>query len=140
MIQRQQTLWLLLAGVASFFTYQFPFYTGEQKLKNNTSVAFAELDGASTLFLLLLTGISILLALVTIFMFKERKNQFRLAIGGLVLSIILLLLYIGQVRTFVKGNFALSSILVFLIIIGYALAARGIWKDEKLVKSLDKLR
>jgi hypothetical protein len=52
----------------------------------------------------------------------------------------LLVIYIAQVGKFEKGNFALSSLLVFAILAGYIMAARGIWKDEKLVKSLDKLR
>jgi hypothetical protein len=138
MIQRQQTLWLLLAGVASFLTFQFPFYSG-QKTENNSTI-FAELDSGSNLFLLLLTGISILLALITIFMYKERKSQLKLAVGGLILSVLVLILYIVEVKKFVQGTLSLTSIFVLLIILGYAMAARGIWKDEKLVRSLDKLR
>ncbi|RYY52662.1 MAG: DUF4293 domain-containing protein, partial [Chitinophagaceae bacterium] len=29
MIQRQQTLWLLLSAAAAFLTFRFPFYTGD---------------------------------------------------------------------------------------------------------------
>jgi hypothetical protein len=43
-------------------------------------------------------------------------------------------------QNFAKGSIALYCIFVFAIIAGYIMAARGIWKDEKLVKSLDKLR
>jgi glucan phosphoethanolaminetransferase (alkaline phosphatase superfamily) len=138
MIQRQQTLWLLLAAVGSFLSFQFPFYTGN-RMENNSSI-FAELEAGSTLFLLLLTGISTLTAIITIFLYKERKTQLKMAVAGFVLSIILLILYLAQVKQFDKGNFALTSVFVAAIPIGYIMAIRGIWKDEKLVKSLDKLR
>jgi len=135
MIQRQQTLWLLLAAIASFFTYKFPFYTGTLK-----DGLYSELDGGSTLFLLLLTGLSLLLAVITIFLFKDRKTQLKLAIAGSVLSVLILILYISGISNFANGSVAFSAIFVFAVIAGYILAARGIWKDEKLVKSLDKLR
>jgi hypothetical protein len=138
MIQRQQTLWLLLSAVCSFLSFQFPFYLGS-KIENEMSV-FAELEAGSNLFLLLLTGISLLLAVVTIFLFKERKKQLKFAIAGIVISVILLVIYITQLKNFTNGHFALTAVFVLGIPLGYILAARGIWKDEKLVKSLDKLR
>lgn len=138
MIQRQQTLWLLLAAVASFLTFKFPFYSGNI-LENNMS-RFESLDGGSNFFLLILTGLSILTSAIAIFMFKDRKTQFKLAIGGIIITIILLILYFSQVKKFTDGNFALTSLFVLGILAGYIMAAKGIWKDEKLVKSLDKLR
>lgn len=138
MIQRQQTLWLLLAAVCSFFTFRFPFYTGNI-MKNNMSV-FEELEAGSNFFLLVVTGISILVAAIAIFLYKERKTQLKLAIGGIVISIILLILYFNAVSKFERGNFALTCVFTVGILAGYIMAARGIWKDEKLVKSLDKLR
>ncbi|MET0394438.1 MAG: DUF4293 family protein [Chitinophagaceae bacterium] len=138
MIQRQQSLWLLLAAVASFFSFQYPFYTGN-KIENNSTL-FAELEAGSTMPLLLLTGLSILLALITIFLYKNRKTQFRMAIGGIALSALLLVLYFLEMQKFISGNFALSCIGVLLILIGYLMAARGIHRDQKLVRSLDKLR
>lgn len=138
MIQRQQTLWLLLSAVAAFLTFQFPFYTGDF-LENNIN-QFKELEAGSTLFLLILTGLSVLLAAVTIFLFKDRKTQLKLAIAGLFVSAIILVLYFVETGKFVKGNFALTSIFAFASFIGFVMAIRGILKDEKLVKSLDKLR
>lgn len=138
MIQRQQTLWLLLAGIASFLTFKFPFYTGT-KPENNIPT-FAELEAGSNFFLLILTGISLVLSLITIFIYKERKKQLNLSIGGIVLTLVLLILYFVEVRKFTSGNLSLTCIFAFAIPLGYIMAARGIWKDEKLVKSLDKLR
>jgi hypothetical protein len=138
MIQRQQTLWLLLTAVSSFLSFKFPFYTGNI-FENNTTL-FKELDGGSNFFLLMLTGASLLISAITIFLFKDRKTQFKLAITGIVIAVALLIIYFVQVKKFSSGNFALTAIFVVAILAGYIMAARGIWKDEKLVKSLDKLR
>jgi hypothetical protein len=138
MIQRQQTLWLLLAAVSSFLSFKFAFYTGNI-LEDNIS-RFAELNGGSTFFLLILTGASLLVAAVAIFLFKDRKTQAKLSITGSLIALALIVLYFLQVKKFTSGNFALTAVFVFAILIGYIMATRGIWKDEKLVKSLDKLR
>jgi len=138
MIQRQQSLWLLLAAIASFLSFKFPFYTGNI-LESNMS-RFEELEGGSNFFLLVLTGASVLIPAITIFLYKDRKAQLKLVIGGILIAIVLLVLYFNELKKFTNGNFALTAIFVFAILIGYIMAARGIWKDEKLVKSLDKLR
>ena len=138
MIQRQQTLWLILAAIASFFSFKFPFYTGT-RLENNIPV-HAELDGGSNFFLLVLTGISLLIAVIAIFLFNDRKTQLKLAIAGAVVANIILAIYIYQMLHFTEGVLALTCLLSLAIVAGFILAARGIWKDQKLIKSLDKLR
>jgi predicted MFS family arabinose efflux permease len=138
MIQRQQTLWLILAAVASFLTFQFPFYTGT-RLENNVTT-LRELEGGSNFFLLVLTGISLLIGAIAIFLYKDRKTQLKLAIAGAVVAIIIVILYFVQIKNFIEGHFALTCLFAIAIPIGFIMAARGIWKDEKLVKSLDKLR
>lgn len=138
MIQRQQTLWLLLAAAASFLTFRFPFYSGDI-LENNMS-RFESLDGGSNFFLLILTGASVLVSAIAIFMFKDRKTQFKLALGGVLITVALLILYFNEVKKFANGHFALTSLFVLAMLAGYLMALRGIWRDEKLVKSLDKLR
>lgn len=135
MIQRQQSLWLLLSTISSFLSFKLPFYTGQLK-----DGKYEELDGGSNFFLLVLTGASLILSLITIFLFKDRKMQLKLAIGGAVLALFILILYFTAMRQYEKGSVAFSCLFVFAILAGYIMAVRGIWKDEKLVKSLDKLR
>ena len=106
----------------------------------NNAPGFEELDGGSNFFLLILIGLSILVGAIAIFMFKDRKTQLKLTLGGVVIAVVLLILYFSQLKKFSTGNFALTAIIVFAILISYILAARGIWKDEKLIKSLNKLR
>ena len=139
MIQRQQTLWLLLVVAASILSFLFPFYSGNKIGDSNIST-FDELTAGSSFFLLVLTGASVLISGISIFLYSDRKAQLKLMAGGILISIILIILYFVGIKKFQTGNFALTSVFVFFILIGYVMAARGIWKDEKLVKSLDKLR
>ncbi|GHT15187.1 membrane protein [Bacteroidia bacterium] len=87
-----------------------------------------------------LIGIAIL-ALTAIFLFKNRKRQILL---GYIILLALLLDYVAFfVWKFDPAVFA-SGIVTFLIpfVAGVFdfLAIRGIRKDEKLVRSLDRLR
>jgi uncharacterized membrane protein HdeD (DUF308 family) len=106
---------------------------------NNIST-YAELDAASTFFLVVTTGLTILIAIITIFLFKDRKNQLRMAILGVILSLLLLILYYMEIKKFLDGHFALASLFAIATVIGFVMATRGISNDQKLVKSLDKLR
>jgi Domain of unknown function (DUF4293) len=137
MIQRQQSLWLLLSTACAFLSYMLPFFSGTKQVDNMTQKAI--LDGGSSFFLLVLTGISLILSLITIFLYKDRKLQLKLCFAGIGLSILMLIIYFAEMGK-LSGSISLSAIFVFAIPIGYIMAARGIWKDEKLVKSLDKLR
>jgi hypothetical protein len=135
MIQRQQSLWLLLSAVCGFLSYKFPFYTGQLK----TGI-YEEMDGASNFFLLILTGISLLLSVITLFLYRERKKQLKFAIAGAILTLIILTIYITGISKYQQGNLSITCLFALAMLAGYIMAARGIWKDEKLVKSLDKLR
>ena len=138
MIQRQQSLWLLLSAISSFLSFQLPFYNGTKKIDN--LIASAELDAGSTFFLVVFTGASLIIALITIFLFKDRKLQLRLCLTGMGISILTLVFYFVEMKKFETGTISLSCLFAFAAVVGFILAARGIWKDEKLVKSLDKLR
>lgn len=137
MIQRQQSLWLFLSAIASFLSYKFPFFSGTKQV--NTIAEKIFLDGGSTFPLLILTGASIVLSLITIFLFKDRKLQFRLCLAGMALTILILLLYFIEMKK-LSGSINIYALLVFAIITGFIMAAIGIRKDQKLVKTLDRLR
>ncbi len=139
MIQRLQSLWLLLAAIFGFLTFKLPFYSGSQTIKGIIQPD-VRLDAASQIFILVLTGAVILLCFIALFLYKNRKKQLTLTIINLILSIVLLALYFLQIQKFQTGILSLSCIFTLAIPIFLFLAARGIWKDEKLVKSLDRLR
>jgi peptidoglycan/LPS O-acetylase OafA/YrhL len=138
MIQRRQSLWLLLSSAAAVFTFMFPFVVGKEMVKN--ILADKVVDAGSNFFILLLTGASLVLSTVIIFLFKNRKQQMQLCLVGILLVTGIIILYVLQMKKLSNTTLALTSILPFLVLAGYILAYRDIRKDEKLVKSLDKLR
>lgn len=138
MIQRRQTLWLLLATVAALLSFMFPFVTGKGIVKGVEGDKI--LKGDSSFLLLIATGASLILSAAIIFLYKDRKLQMWLCLAGLLLSILIIVLYISEMNKMTKSTLALFCILPFAIAAGYFLAWRDIRKDEKLVKSLDKLR
>jgi hypothetical protein len=137
MIQRQQSLWLLLSTICGILSFKLPFFAGARETATSGGAAY--IDAGSTFFLIVLTAASIILSLATIFLYKDRKLQLRLCFGGIAISVLIVILYFVEIKN-LPGAIALSAIFVFAIPVGYIMAARGVWKDEKLVKSLDKLR
>ena len=142
MIQRIQSVWLFLAALCAALTYKFSFYSGNKPGVDNKPPAFQELTASSHFILLISTAILVGGCFFIIFLYKDRKLQLSLTIGAIALSVINLIIYFGQTKKFLpaEGNYDLSAILVLIIPVFLVLAVRGIWKDEKLVKSLDRLR
>lgn len=135
MIQRIQSIWLLLAGAGSLATLKLSFYSG-----NKDNSLFEELNGTSHFLLLILAVAVALTAFAALFLFKNRKLQTQLSLLGLLLQIGALVLYFLQTQKFVTGNFTLVSAVSFAIPVFFILAIVGIRKDEKLIKSMDRLR
>jgi len=139
MIQRIQSVWLFLATLFNAITFKFPFYTGDW-LKDTMPNFIVDLNAQTTIWLTILTVITGVIALVTIFLFRNRKLQLRLCYLGIFLTLVLLTLYFLEMMNFEDGTIALWVIFYFAILISYFLAARGISKDQKLIKSMDRLR
>ena len=136
MIQRIQSIWLLLAATCAFLSIKLPYYSGT----NAKGVGSYELNATENLFLLITTIITGLLALLIIFLFKKRQLQLRLCVLGILLEAVLIFLYYRQVTTFTQGTYSLWAILHSLTVIFFFLSARNINKDEKLIKDSNRLR
>ena len=140
MIQRIQSIWLLLAAVCAFLSFKFSFYSGNM-VEEDMSTKFVELNASTDMIITVLTALLGAGALITIFLFKNRKRQLTITIILLLVSIGILLLYITQqTKKFTEGNYGLTSVIYFAIPILLTLAIVGIRKDDKLIKSLDRLR
>jgi hypothetical protein len=138
MIQRIQSIWLFLVAVFDALTFRLPFYSGDW---NDDAVqAVVDLNAQSTIWFTVLSVIAGAIGLATIFLFRNRKLQLKLIYLGLFVSIVLLTLYFLEKRDFSTGNLALWAIFYFAILVSYLLAARGVRSDEKLVRSMDRLR
>ncbi len=142
MIQRIQSLWLLLAAAASLLTFRFAVYSGNIIDKADNVKKFVALNATPNFFILIFTAVNALIALIALFSFKNRKLQLRLSIIGIVLSAVNLVIYFYETGKFIEaeGKFALTSIIAVSIPIFFILAARGIYADHKLVRDSDRLR
>ena len=136
MIQRIQTLWLLLASACAFAGFKFPYYSGT----NAKGLSPYELNATENILLMLITALVGSLALIIIFLFKKRTLQLRLCVLGILLEAVLIFLYYREVRTFSQGTYSLTAILHSVIVLAFVLAARGINKDSKILKESDRLR
>ncbi len=138
MIQRKQTLWLLLSTVSGILSFRFPFATGKAMVKE--VLTDSKLTAANDFFILIVTVALVALSAIIIFLYKDRSLQMKLALGGAALGILNLVLYYLGWQHLTDATLALSCLFPPAILAGFILAFVGIRKDEKLVKSLDKLR
>jgi hypothetical protein len=138
MIQRIQSIWLLLAAACAFLTLKFSFYGGTYAADN----AYREVTGTANFLLLFTTCLTGGLALAIVFLYKKRKLQMRLCVVGMLLTVLLVFLYWRETGSFVadKSTYSLWALLPPAAAVLYFLALRGISKDEKLVKDSDRLR
>ncbi len=136
MIQRIQSVWLLLASACAFATFKLSFYSGT----NQKGIADYQLNATENFLLIIVTAFIAILALFVIFLFKKRTLQLRLCVLGIFLEALLIFLYYREVQHFSTGTPSLTSILHSIILIAFFLAARAINKDEKLIKDSDRLR
>lgn len=146
MIQRIQSIFLLLASgsLGSLFVTPVSFADFTEP---NPSVP-ASLDGFLNIYdnkvMLGTTALAIALSLLTLFLFKNRPNQIRLAWATMAVTVVLIGLAVWQIQTVSAVVPLKTSILGFIssslaIIFGF-LAIRYIRKDELLVRSADRLR
>jgi hypothetical protein len=136
MIQRIQSVWLLVASVVTFITLKFSFYSGTYIPDNQ----YHQLNGTDNILLMATTIVLGILTLVTIFLFKTRVIQLRLCITAILLDLLLIFFYFRAIRDFSRGEYAITSVTHIIIIVALFFAARGINRDEKLVKDSNRLR
>ena len=147
MIQRIQTLFLFLAAAGSFTTLTASFATAAPAPE--ASALFA--DGAFTVqddaLLLGMTLMAGLVSLIAIFLYQKRRIQSRLGQAVILLALASLGLIVGKlsgkagaVPEGVAVQYSIGCLLPAAVAALAALAVHFIGKDEKLVKSMDRLR
>ncbi|MCF8236771.1 MAG: DUF4293 domain-containing protein [Saprospiraceae bacterium] len=155
MLQRIQTIFLfgaLASGLSLLIDFMdLASVEGDLTLLKSQSQSMFEdgiFDTSDNMILLILVGLISLVCMIGIFQFKNRPWQLRLArfaLFGFLLLIILggFLFYqeythLNQgVYQFEVGYGVIAPVLGILFII---LAMRAIRKDEKLIRSMDRLR
>lgn len=136
MIQRIQTIWLLLAAVCTFSALTLSFYSGT--IANSTSVSFV--NGLSSFPISFVTIVIGVLTSVSVFLYNNRLLQMRLCVFSMILEGLLIFLYFNETKKFSMGTLSLASALQALVFLCIFLAFRGIYNDHKTVKESDRLR
>ena len=157
MIQRIQTVYLILVAVLMTLAAVLPVAEYFDVAKNIVYQlgmrGFVQLNPDGTFLSAISTnpvtfifGIILVVTIMTIFKYKNRKQQFRLCTVNFLLILIYtivlaVVIFVGK-NKLVGTELTLKIPAVFSIvalILNY-LAMRGIAKDENLVKSMDRLR
>ncbi|WP_298543268.1 DUF4293 domain-containing protein [uncultured Aquimarina sp.] len=136
MIQRIQSIYLFLVvvlsgGISAILPYGLD-QNGEDLLSQDNFLVLGMFTGSA------------LLALVSIFLFKNRQLQFVLGRINILLNFILLGVFVywsltlsGETMVSEKGIGMLIPIISIVLLV---VANKAIRKDENLVKSVDRLR
>ena len=146
MIQRVQTLFLAAALLISILLFYVPVYSFINDAATDPTIAVTDYQilGKNAL-LSILNGIIGLLTLISIFLFKNRNLQIRLANVALLLTAVFTGLLFFVADTLSGGmnqrvQFIIGSYLPIIEIICLFVAVRFIKRDEELVRSADRLR
>ena len=156
MIQRKQTLFLLVAVIASLLCFFMPIGVilpkGMGGVVSLYNLGFVDDNGTiivsgTCLPLFILLAVSTALSLATIFLYKNRKLQLSLCATNLLFSVLwyidYALLSFGMVTVpEVEGNVEVkfAACLPLIAIIMVVLARKGVADDEKLVRAADRIR
>ncbi|NOY37403.1 MAG: DUF4293 domain-containing protein [Chlorobi bacterium] len=152
MLQRIQSVYLFLSAVFLGLMFSFPYvsFLGRDiqiyTLGPAGLVRFTDgerlMDIYPVLILLLLT---LLISVISIFLYKNRVRQMRYSVFNMLLMLGLLIL-IGYYIFYAKNQldarmiFKVPLIFPLLSILFTYLAFRNIRKDEILIKSVDRIR
>ena len=149
MIQRKQTVYYLLAGILSILLIFAPLaslkFNGQEYLftvAGIKSVTPGTSLGISTLPLMILLIIIAAFNFIVIFLYKNRALQMKMSIFNLVFTIgLCALIFFHLIRiTASEMSYSWGLVLPVVCIILIILAYLGVKKDDKLVKSLDRIR
>ena len=134
MIQRVQSLFFFFSAICSVtIVYAFPVLQDE-----STSYLLKEHFADARLFVFL----SVALSVFAIFQFKNRKRQQLIAyVARLMITIaFLLVVFLHQEEGVEERAFGIGLFLFFIPYLALFLAGYFVKKDEKLVKSADRIR
>ena len=156
MIQRKQTLFLLLAVIVCALALFFPIGSiapeemGTDSMVYNLGVVTGEgalAVSATCIPLFVLLSVTAILSLVTIFLYKNRKVQMSICKCTMLLQVLWVIDYvlillgiipIPEIQGKMGIEFAACLPIVSLIL--GAMSYKGVNDDEKLVKAADRIR
>ena len=146
MIQRIQSIFLVLAATSGFGVLALPFATTSEGVQASALFSDKVYSIGDNIGLLVLFVLAGALSVAAIFLFKNRQVQMKIEkfaliadILGIVSAVVLFWQDFANIgNASVEGGLAVC--LPFLFILFSSLALRAIKKDENLVRSADRLR
>jgi peptidoglycan/LPS O-acetylase OafA/YrhL len=145
MIQRIQSVWLLLASILTAGLFVFDMYHANTVVNNLPTQI--KINVGNDYLQLLLALIMTLLPFSAIFLYKNRGRQRNLIMLSAVLTVgfvAYMIILVTQLKNRVPqptdGTYWIGAVLPVLSLVCLFMANKGIKKDEKLLKSLDRLR
>ena len=158
MIQRIQSLYLLVVAVACVLLFFFPMIEyispgGTFKLFATGMRSYSDVPGIlffwQTFPLIILVTGSFALSVITIFLFRKRKLQFQLVNVNVLINVLMIaLVFLVYSKFFehrlvgggIQASYQFGMYIPLISLVFLVLASRAIRKDEALVKSSDRLR
>lgn len=165
MIQRIQTLWIAVGIVAIVLTFFFPIATMSFEWKTLPTqmnvvlipepVSFDSVappqDMVSMIPLVILETLIVIIATVSIFLYKNRKLQLRVLAFAFLFSVLdlgAMFWFVDRLHNAIQIEYAgivsetygMGIYFPMLSIIAFLLAQRAIRKDEALIRSSERIR
>lgn len=157
MIQRIQSIWLLLAAIATCLLFFFPVATchsdtiwydfyiyGLNTPPTGVEVLYKDFLKYVMIVTVLVTALT---PLATIFLYKNRPRQIYLSRLAILLNVVLLIAFFVLSDSFATATGCpsfrygyVALCMPVLSIVFLFLAMRGIKKDERLIRSADRIR
>ncbi len=146
MIQRIQSIFLLLAAASGFAVLALPFASTNEAVQSSALFSDKVYSIGDNIGLLVLFALAGALSTAAIFLYKNRPLQMKIGrialiadILGIVLAIILFWQDLANIGSSAVND-GTAGYLPVVFIVFTALALRAIKKDENLVRSADRLR
>lgn len=152
MIQRIQTVYFALTAIVLLVAMFFPialfgdakrevwFYLHQIVVKENGAIHSTPIN-----VLIPLCVVIMITSIVSIFLYKQRKLQMRMAIYNVIMLVFLNIFYLWNIIMLAQKNnleyfIKIGALLPLISLILCFLAWWNVRKDEKLVNSIDRLR
>ena len=150
MIQRKQSIWLLLAAAITLLCFILPYGLSQTTVEASTTISETNLNAKSDIWSAVLTALSAAFSVIIIFLYKNRPLQMKLILVNMLFYVGTTIYYyihaskvelghkvaIGLVGSQLYVGLLLPLISIFFLILAFS----GVKNDDTLVKSVDRLR
>lgn len=144
MIQRIQSVWLFLSAICMALLFKMPYYSALL----GADASSTPLTVGQNLLLFIIAVVLGVLSFVTIFLYKQRGTQKQLIWLGVLGALLLLALMYFKAEDLLNAypnnhkneSFKLGAVFPILYVVLMLMAYFAVRADDKLVKSVDRLR